>query len=1074
MRALLLSDKAHLRREVEGFLRSRGYEVNAPASCRIPWKSLRTDPFSLIVLQISDCGARTSKRLSRLRAAVGFENCQILTLLDNTDTSRFDGLLLAGADDYLPPPITPETLTARLLSLESRLGRNGHGANGERHWAEEALRQSQELYHTLVDSARDTIFTLSPKGIITSLNPAFESFTGWPREEWIGRHFSPLIHPADFCRTTKALRAVVRGTTLPILELRVQSKSGQPVTGEFLLTPQTRKGQVMGLLGIARDITRRKRVQEALQASEDRFHDLVEHTRALICIHDLRGRILFLNREVELTTGYGREALLNREFRDLLPKQDGSFFERYITSIRSKGFDRGLMRISTRQGEERILEYQSTLRKEGTSKSVVQSLAIDITEQQRAERSLRESEQRHRSLFEGVPVGIYCSTPQGQFLDVNPALVKILGYEDRESLLAVNAVDLYKNPIDRTRWERRMKGGADVQSFEVELLRRDGQVIWARLAIHGVHGSQGQTLYYQGTVQDITEHRRAVEALQASEERFRALVQNSNDMLVILDRDGTVLYESPAVERILGYAPGTWTGTSKFEYVHPDDLVRVAEAFREISRHPEKTTTLELRLRRRDGSWCFVEATGTNLLEHPAVRGLVVNSRDITERKQAEEQLLHDALHDTLTGLPNRALLLDRLERVTKLSRREPQRQFAVLFLDLDRFKLINDSLGHRVGDLLLIEISKALEQVLRPTDTIARLGGDEFVILLEEVQSCDDALRVAERIHYRLQAPFGVHEHEIFTTASIGIALSRSCDDLPETLLRDADTAMYRAKAQGKACHVVFDDDMHQRALRRLELETELRHALDHQDFCLLYQPITCLKTGRLVGFECLVRWRHPDHGLVLPEKFLSIMEETGLIIPLGRFIFENACRQLQLLQKERPSDPLIVSVNLSNKQFFHPRLLDELREILNETGVDPRCLALEITEGILVDHTEWAARRFSKLKEMQFRLYLDDFGKGYSSLSYLRGFPVDMLKIDRAFVDNIDQREDNEEIMHAIVTLGHNLGLEVVAEGVETAAQAQVSRQLACDYGQGNFFSEPLDPDQATELVSRYEVSV
>jgi diguanylate cyclase (GGDEF)-like protein/PAS domain S-box-containing protein len=696
--------------------------------------------------------------------------------------------------------------------------------------------------------------------------------------------------------------------------------------------------------------------------------------------------------------------------------------------------------------------------------------ALELTHR-RAEEALRESEERYRSLFHGVPVGLYRTTPEGRMLDANDALVRILGYPGREALMEVNVRDLYVDPGDRHEWQVSVEsdGGASSLSFEARLRRFQGSVIWARFSLQAFRDGEGRIIRYEGALEDVTGRRQAEAALRASEERFRSLVQNSSDMIAILEQSGSVRYESPSHQRVLGSAPDEHLGRSFLDLVHPLDRPTVAAALRSLVDQPGDITTLEYRRRHRDGDWKFIESTASNLLAHPAVAGLVLNSHDITDRKQAEERLIHDALHDELTGLPNRALFMDRLRQSMERSRREPERLTIVLFLDIDRFKIVNDSLGHLVGDELLVQISGSLVAALRPTDTIARVGGDEFAILLDGAKDAADAEQIAARIHERLTAPINLRGHEIFLTASVGIAMHTPEYERPEDLLRDADTAMYRAKSMGPACHVMFNRGMHQFVMARLQLETDLRRALERDQLRVFYQPFVDLRTGEVSGFEALLRWAHPRHGTILPDEFLSVAEETGLIVPMGRYVLEEACRRIRELQDLHPEHRrLRLSVNLSNKQFFQADLFDQVRRALLSSGLPPECLGLEITEGVIIQHAESANTRFGRLKSLGVQLYLDDFGKGYSSLNYLHRFPMDILKIDRSFVSRIEEAEGNLAILEAIVTLAHQLGMEVVAEGIQTAGQVKKLRALGCEYGQGYLFSKPVSGEEIEDLIA------
>ncbi len=444
--------------------------------------------------------------------------------------------------------------------------------------------------------------------------------------------------------------------------------------------------------------------------------------------------------------------------------------------------------------------------------------------------------------------------------------------------------------------------------------------------------------------------------------------------------------------------------------------------------------------------------------------------REILERKRVQEQLLHMVLHDPLTGLPNRTLFMKRLQHALNRAKQQPDYLFAVLFLDCDRFKVINDSLGHLAGDQLLIAIAHRLKSCLRPVDTLARLGGDEFTILLEEIADISDAIATAEQFQKALTLPFQLGEHEIFINASVGIVLGTTDYDQPEHLLRDVDTAMYRAKELGRGCYQVFDTDMHIRALARLQLETDLRRAIERQEFFINYQPIVSLTTGKITGFEALVRWHHPKRGFVSPGEFIPIAEETGLIIPLGTWVLQEACRQMHIWQNQFPNLlPLTISVNLSVKQFWQANLIEQIDNILAVTRLDSRSLKQEITESALMDDDESAKTILQQLRNRQIQLSIDDFGTGYSSLSYLHRFPVDTLKIDRSFIGRIGEAGENLEIVQAIVTLAQNLGMNAIAEGVETAQQLAQLRAMNCESGQGYFFSKPLDCESVGTMLTK-----
>jgi diguanylate cyclase (GGDEF)-like protein/PAS domain S-box-containing protein len=560
--------------------------------------------------------------------------------------------------------------------------------------------------------------------------------------------------------------------------------------------------------------------------------------------------------------------------------------------------------------------------------------------------------------------------------------------------------------------------------------------------------------------------------LAERERLFHLITENAADMIAVVDAQGRRLYNSPAYEKILGYSPEELAATSSIEQIHPDDRARVLAAARK-AHDTGCGERLEYRIRHKEGSWRVLESTSNAIPgADGSSEGLVIVNRDITERKHAEALLEHRAFHDGLTNLPNRALFLDRLQRAIGVSQRHNDFKFAVLFIDIDEFKVFNDSLGHAAGDELLIQISRRLTACLRSADTVsrgpnnedqsssdntlARPGGDEFAVLAAELRDPSDAIRMSERIQERLGIPLAVNGQEIVITASIGIVFSGSRTDA-EDVLRDSEIAMYRAKHSGKACCEVFDSAMQADAVKRLQLETDLRRALERDEFRVYYQPLVSLQNGRIVGFEALTRWQRPQ-GIVMPADFITVANETGLILPMNRQLLRTACEQLQRWHTMFPSDPpLVLSVNVTGKQFTQPDLASQIREILRQTGMEPRSVDLEITETVAMNDAERSAVVLSDLKAIGVRLSIDDFGTGYSSLSRLQRFPVDTLKIDRSFISGVTLDRETQEIVRIIVLLAHNLGLSVVAEGIENQEQMDMLRHLGCELGQGYLFARP-----------------
>jgi diguanylate cyclase (GGDEF)-like protein/PAS domain S-box-containing protein len=758
--------------------------------------------------------------------------------------------------------------------------------------------------------------------------------------------------------------------------------------------------------------------------------------------------------------------------------------------------------------------------------------------------ALRQSEERYRTLYEDTPSMYFTVSQEAKILSVNRFGAEKLGYtveelvgqpglniihEDDKKFVLDKFIQHLQNPTQMAHWESRK-------------VRKDGSVLWVKENIRTVQ-NVGSEIVIMFACEDISERKitevalqkvkdklelkveertselreineqlrseiierqQAEAALKESKERYALAVRGAKDGLWDWKLKTNDVYFSSRWKSLLGREESELNNSLNewFKHIHLEDTERVKV---ELATHLEGLTPhfeCEYRMLHKDGTYRWMLSRGLAVRDADGKAFRMAGSQtDITERKLAEEQLLHDAFHDSLTGLPNRALFMDRLGHAVERVKRHEDSVFAVLFIDLDRFKVVNDSLGHMSGDRLLMTTAKRLEHCLRSGDTLARLGGDEFTILLEDIKDINDATNVAQRVQASLTLPFSLSGQEVFITASIGIVLSTTGYERLEDILRDADTAMYRAKAQGKACHQVFDKAMHLRAVTLLQLENDLRRAVmslcsqGHgrttaslprspeetmwtkaplemtQDFQLHYQPIVSLTNGIIKGFEALVRWQHPTRGLVSPTEFIPIAEETGLIVPLGYWVLRSACCQMRAWQERFPTTPpLTISVNLSSKQFLQSDLIEQIGQILRETGLSACSLRLEITESAIMENAEIAATMLFQLRDLGIQIYIDDFGTGYSSLSYLQRFPVNALKIDRSFISRMGVDGEDSEIVQTIVILARKLGIDVVAEGVETAEQLAQLRGLCCTQaqGQGYFFSKPLDCKAAETLIA------
>ncbi|MEG4814104.1 EAL domain-containing protein [Microcoleus sp. K5-D4] len=868
----------------------------------------------------------------------------------------------------------------------------------------------------------------------------------------------------------------------------------------------------------------RQRLEAALSTVEAKYCALVEQMPAVTYISPLNRKAakLYISPQIETFLGYSVAEwradpdlwlkLVHPEDRDRVLVENATQKFSDGEDIFCEGSLVSEYRAIARNGRVVWFRDQATAVRDEASKSVIlQGAMFDITETKVAASALLESEYRYYTLAKILPVGIFRADAAGDCLYVNERFLEMAGLTAPKALGEGWAQSLH--PEDRERvlsqWYRAVTDKLPCK-LEYRFCKGDFTT-WVFWQAVPEMTKSGEVLGYLVTLTDITDRKQAEFALQQAEEKYRSIFENAIEGIFQTTTDGRYLSANPALARIYGYESAAELianiqDIDRQLYVDPNRRVEFLRAIEKQGFVSE----FESQVYRADGTTIWVSENGRavrdpdgNLLYY---EGTV---EDITLRKIAEDKLVHDALHDMLTGLPNRALFMDRLGHAIDLSKRRPEILFAVLFIDLDRFKVVNDSLGHLVGDRLLIAIAQRLGICLRGGDTVARLGGDEFAILLENIKSTEDAILIAERVQAELAEPFYLNEYQVFTSASIGIVCSGlppypretstlsspenlgnidretslSClssdspvpnvpfpmlYDRPEELLRDADAAMYHAKGLGKARHEVFDLSMHTRAVALLQLENDLRRALDSQEFQLYYQPIVSLVTGRISGFEALLRWYHPQRGVVSPGEFILVAEETRLIIPMGWWMMRSACHQIHEWHQKFPANPpLTVSVNLSNQQFKQPDLIDRISEILQETQLDPRTLKVEITEGVIMENAESAVAILAELKNLEIQLYIDDFGTGYSSLSRLHTFPTDALKIDQAFVSRMTEDEGNEAIVQTILILASHLGMDVIAEGIETIEQLNLLRALQCEYGQGYFFSKPIDSIAATLLI-------
>ncbi|MGK7918737.1 MAG: PAS domain S-box protein [Trichodesmium sp.] len=937
----------------------------------------------------------------------------------------------------------------------------------------DANEEQQQVMKRAIDSSSNGIVITDanePDNPIVYVNPGFERITGYSPEEVIGKNCRFLQGKRRNQPAISQMRnAILHGQESHVILQNVR-KDGREFWNELFIAPvYNSQHHLTHFIGIQTDITERFHWEAELflksEALENFSSSLKRLHKIVTCNYDNIEKLFtdYLQAGCKI---FGTET-------GFITQVKGELL--VIQAVQSKSDD-------VAPGKEFNLT-ETLCHKVVKEQGTIYSSNLDISE------------------AKSMPSKLYIGTP----IFINNQIYGTL---------------CFSSPEPRTK---------EFESHEPEIIELMAQGIGKFIAAHQM---------------ELERHQAEV-ALRESEERYRRLVEHSPEAIAVSCREQFVYINSAGAKLLGANSPDQIIGELLWRFIHPDYIKIEKKRLQLVEQEKTQTHLEEEKLVRLDRKIIDVEITGIPYTYngHPAIQMII---RDISERKQAENKLLYEALHDALTGLPNRSLFFDRLEQALRRSRQYPDYEFAVLFLDLDRFKVINDSLGHIIGDEMLIATSKRLQNCIKDSDTLARLGGDEFTILLEYPPDITHATRVAQNINTELSKPIHIRGHQVFTTASIGIVHSRGILDKnlngnnphlcpiynkPEDLLRDADIAMYRAKALGKARYEVFNLTMHNQAISLLELENDLRRAVEmiknepeHSQFRLNYQPIICLSTGKISGFEALIRWHHPTKGLISPGKFIPLAEETSLIIPLGMWILRAACHQLTIWQQEFncqkqtdnykfvennnqdisfisnsltqtnngngechmtcslynsclfPIENLTMSVNLSSKQLSQLRLEEEIADILQETGCQPNSLKLEITETVIMENVSLATQVLNNLKNSNLKLSIDDFGTGYSSLSYLHQFPINTLKIDRSFVSRLDSDKTGQslQIVSAIIALAHNLGLEVIAEGIETKEQMQQLQQLDCDKAQGYLFSKPLDSQKATELLYNFNYEV
>ncbi|HPR63151.1 MAG TPA: PAS domain S-box protein [Thermoanaerobaculia bacterium] len=1000
----------------------------------------------------------------------------------------------------------------------------------EKKLSEERIRESEERFRSLYENALIGIYRTSPDGKVLMANPALVSMLGYSSFEDLSSIDVRESGYKDACTRKEFLEVIHASGTIQGFEAEWKRKDGSSLfVRENSTVVRNDAGEVLYYDGTVEDITSIVKSQRAVIESEVRYRTLIEQASDAIYIVSDDARILQVNQAACNMTGYSKEELIGKLYTELIPERDLKRLPLQIPSLREKRAVLLERTFKRKDGTEFPVEISAVRLPDGT----LQGIGRDITDRKRAESIIRDSDHRLRTqnrvlldltksaeLSHGdLPafirqvtrkaaetldverVSVWMFSGDGKQLDCIDLYSRSDDFHDSGIQLAVADFPVYFKSIRESRTiatddvltDPRTREFANgylkpnhISSMIDAQIRIGGEVIG--ILCHEHIGPRRAWEFdeelFAASMADLvslavesSNRKKSETALQESELRYALAAKGANDGLWDWDLKHDTVYYSPRWKSMLGFAeeeisskPGEW-----LERIHEDDRLEVESAFQAHLAGLEPHFEREFRIVHRDGTYRWVLARGMAVRdeENRPIR-MAGSQTDITDRKRAEEQLLHDAFHDALTLLPNRALFTDRLGQAIERTRRSEETTFAVLHIDLDRFKVINESLGHLIGDRLLIRTGELIRGSLLPGDTVARLGGDEFAILVEDVEDPSEVTRLADRILTSFQSPITIGEHEIYTSACIGISFSHIAHSRPELYLRDAESAMYKAKVLGRGSYAIFEAGMHARAVSILKLENELRSALNRKEFNLHYQPIINLDLSKVHGFEALIRWKHPERGLMTPDDFLTIATDAGYMAEIDRWVIGETCRQLsewKSLTKE--SADLSCTVNLSNHILYQPDLPEFIGETLRICNLSPDSLGLEITEGMIMERVEDVTSTLFQLKALGVKLLVDDFGTGYSSLSYLHQFPLDFLKIDRSFIMKMKSPKDRSEIVSTIISLGHHLNMKVMGEGVEMAEQIRALKDLGCNYAQGYHISRPLTARDAADFVKQFDIS-
>ncbi|MFY9856374.1 MAG: EAL domain-containing protein [Terracidiphilus sp.] len=926
------------------------------------------------------------------------------------------------------------------------------------------------LLASVVRCSDDAIFSISTEGVIQSWNDAAQRIYGYCAAEILGKSIRILSSVDRADETSEILEKWRIGAEVKNLELIRQRKNGQQILVQLNLSPiRDPVGQVIGAVAISRDITEKRRSELALRKSEEQYRMLFETNHAAMYIFDYKTFfIIAVNKAAIQQYGFSEQEFLTKRVTELRPVEDiPAFLQDLSRNSMGRHPKRGFWKHRTKNGA--IIDVEIVCnRLEFNGIDSILVAAHDVTEWKRAEAAQQDSMNKYRVLFEDSGDAIWLVDEEA-VLDCNSAALQMFGYEVGETLpKPFEMSPPYQSDESSSSTAAKQKIAAALLSgkerFEWLHQRKNGEIFPAEVCLTALTLSGRPVL--QATVREITERKRAEEALLFKTALLEAQTESTIDAILAVDASDRIILVNKQFQ-IDFDIPDELLSQREDAILreHMMDKIQGPEAFIEkikyLDSHRNEKSSDEVRL--KNGK-IFERYTAPLIDARGQYRGRISYHRDITERKAAEERIQFLAYYDALTELPHRALLQDRMEIALADALRRDEK-IAVMFLDLDQFKAINDSFGHSFGDILLREFAKRIRGCARGQDTVARVGGDEFVVMLSSAKDAAGAAIAAERMMAVLNENFIIQGQSLCVSCSIGVSMFPEHGADSETLIRNADAAMYCAKSDGRSKVRFFTGEMNAVAQERLTMDKNLRLALDRQEFFLVYQPQIEIETGRITGFEALIRWQHPELGLVPPDRFISIAEDNGLIVPIGEWVLKTACAQARQWQDEGLA-AVPVAVNVSAVQFRQEGFTDLIRRVLTEVGLSSEYLELELTESLLLSNVDMVLATLQDLKEVGLQLAIDDFGTGYSSLSYLKQFPVGKLKIDRSFIRDIPLDMDDAAITIAIISMAKSLHLKVIAEGVETEAQLSFLREQHCDEIQGYYFSKPISADEAASL--------